>query len=299
MNEKKALQISIIINFLLSGIAFYYGYLTKSEAILLDGYYSIAGFLLAVISIWVLKIVNKPETKSFNFGYSSIEPLFNLIKGLLILIVIIVSAFNAFTDIVQGGFLPDFSNSILYFLISTISCLLMTVYFYVLQKKLNTSILNLEYKNWLIDTLISASVGFTFVISWMLEGTFMNEYLVYTDAFATLLIILIVIKLPLQTIYSGIREILLSAPPTEITDIIDKTGNEIFSRNNIEEYNWKITKTGREIYILFHAKVKPSTCVYIQDNIKDELLMKIAALFNENIKIDLCFTTKSISKYIK
>jgi predicted Co/Zn/Cd cation transporter (cation efflux family) len=130
----------------------------------------------------------------------------------------------------------------------------------------------------------------------MLEGTFMNEYLVYTDAFATLLIILIVIKLPLQAIYSGIREILLSAPPAEIIEVVDVVASEVFLKNNIKEFNFKITKTGREIYVLFHAKVQPVVSIPLQDVVKEMLLKRISEEFDENIKIDVCFTAENLKK---
>ena len=83
--EKRAFKTSILANLFMTVIALYYGLKVNSEAIKLDGYYSFAGLILAIVSLWIVKIVSKPESLKFNFGYSSFEPLFNLVKGIMIL----------------------------------------------------------------------------------------------------------------------------------------------------------------------------------------------------------------------
>ncbi|PQJ23476.1 cation diffusion facilitator family transporter [Tenacibaculum sp. SG-28] len=299
--EKQAVLISIVMNFILAILALYYGFLTNAEAIMLDGYYSIAGGILAVISIYVIKLVYRPENKEFNFGYSSIEPLFNMVKGLLIFIVILTSTYNAVIDVINGGSIPDFSGAITYFILSTVACFLMSIYFYNLHKVVHTSLLDLEYKNWFIDTLISASVGATFFISKSLANTTLAFVIPYTDAIATLIIVAIVIKFPIQAILSGFKEILLSVPPKNIIVKIKTIKNEILSNNNIKNIHFKATKTGRETYVLFHLQTKHEIdmAVGFQDQIKKEILQKLRDSIGGIVKIDVCLTLEDLEQYQK
>lgn len=297
-HESSILKVSVLTNLLLAIIALYYGFKTGSEAIRLDGYYSFAGFLLALISLWVVNKVMKPETANFNFGYSIIEPLFNLVKGLMILAVVASSFVNAINSLLHGGNTPDFGESITYFLISTISCLVLTILFYRKNKTVPSPIIHVEYKNWFIDTVISASIGVAFVTSYLLQHTNFDSWIKYTDPVVTILIVAMVIKLPVTTIYTGLKEILLSAPGKDIVDKIDDIISEVLSEYDYKNYNFKVTKTGREIYLLIHVQVvNQNTPLYLiktQDEVRQKTGNALNKLFN-HIKIDMVFSENDIS----
>ena len=296
--EKAILRVSVFANFFLAVIALYYGFKTGSEAIKLDGYYSFAGFLLAVISLWVVNKVTKPETVFFNFGYSLIEPLFNLVKGLMILAVVASSFVNAINSLIHGGNTPAFKESIVYFFISTISCLILTILFYRKSKIVPSPIIHVEYKNWFIDTLISVSIGVTFILAFFLQNTSYHSFVKYTDPVVTILIIGMVIRLPISTIYTSLREILLVAPSKEIVDKMALLIKDVLSKYDYKNYNFKATKTGREIYLLIHVQViNVDDNMYklkVQDQIRDKIKEKLTELF-PNIKIDMVFSERDIS----
>jgi len=296
--EKAILKVSVFANFFLAVIALYYGFKTGSEAIKLDGYYSFSGFLLAVISLWVVNKVTKPETIFFNFGYSLIEPLFNLVKGLMILAVVASSFVNAINSLIHGGNTPAFKESIVYFFISTISCLILAILFYRKSKTVSSPIINVEYKNWFIDTLISVSIGVTFIIAFFQQSTSYHSFVKYTDPVVTILIIVMVIKLPISTIYTSLREILLVAPNKEITDKMGLLIKEVLSKYDYKNYNFKATKTGREIYILIHVQViNADDSMYqlkVQDKIRDKIKEKLTG-FSPIVNIDIVFSERDIS----
>ena len=296
-HENSILKVSVFTNLLLALIAVYYGFKTGSEAIKLDGYYSFAGFLLALISLWVVNKVMKPEPSNFNFGYSLIEPLFNLVKGLMILVVVSSSYVNAINTLFHGGNTPAFKESIVYFFISTISCLILSVLFYRKNKTAPSPIIHVEYKNWLIDTVISASIGVAFITSYFLQQTSFDSWIKYTDPIVTLIIVAIIIKLPLTTIYISLKEILLTAPDKSIVKQIDLSIQQILSEYDYQNFNFKATKTGREIYILVHIQViNQSTPLYLmntQDEVREKIEDTLVKLYN-NVKIDIIFSENDI-----
>lgn len=297
-SEKNILVISVIANFLLAGIALYYGIKTGSEAIMLDGYYSFAGFILALISLWVVKIVLKPESITFNFGYSVIEPLFNLVKGLLILAVVLSSSIIAIKLLLTGGNTPSFGESIIYFFISTVTCLALTILFYHKNKNAPSPIIHVEYKNWLIDTVISASIGVAFLTSYFLQTTSLASLIKYTDPVVTLLIIALIIKLPLTTIKTGVKEILLSAPDKDVVAKIDKVIKDVISKYDYKGYNFKTSKTGREIYLLIHIQVvNKDDELYMlkaQDKVRGQIKLELNKQF-DHVKLDIAFSENKVS----
>ena len=296
-SEQKNLTLSVAANLFLAAIALYYGYKTKSEAIKLDGYYSFASFILALISLWIVKMVVKPETENYNFGYSLLEPLFNLVKGIMILAVVISSATNAINSLLHGGNTPSFNESIVYFIVSTVMCFLMTLLFYRQLKKKKSPIIHVEYKNWFIDTMISASIGVVFVTSYFLQNTKLDSLVHYTDPVITLGVILFIIKLPLFTIKTSVKEILLSVPEDKTVEKIDRIISEILSGYDIVDYNFKVTKTGRELYLLCHIQVvNPNDLLYhikTQDNVRAKIENALSNL-SDIVKVDIVFSESQL-----
>ncbi len=296
-SETSIFIISVVANLLLAIIALYYGIKTGSEAIKLDGYYSFAGFILALISLWVVKMVMKPESSNYNFGYATIEPLFNLVKGLMILTVVLSSSVNAVKSLLSGGNTPSFGESIVYFFISTITCLVLTLLFYNKNKKAPSPIIHVEYKNWFVDTIISASIGVAFISSYFLQNTNFDSLIKYTDPIITLAIILFILKLPLTTIKTGIKEILLSAPDNDIVNKIDLIIKDVICNYDVEDYNFKATKTGREIYLLVHIQVINEAdrlySIKTQDEVREEMKHQLDKCF-DNIKLDIAFSENKI-----
>lgn len=279
--------------------ALYYGIKTGSEAIKLDGYYSFAGLILAIISLWVVKLVAKPETIKYNFGYAIIEPLFNLVKGIMILVVVLSSSINAINSILNGGNTPSFGESIIYFFISTITCLLLTLLFYNNNNNNNnpSPIIHVEYKNWFIDTIISTSIGVAFIVSYFLQSTSYVSWIRYTDPIITLAIVIFIIRLPLTTIKTGIKEIMLSVPDDEIVERIDTIIKNVITEYDIADYNFKATKTGRELYLLIHFQItNEKDTLYslkTQDKVREKIKLKLDNM-SAIIKLDIIFSENEI-----
>lgn len=295
--ESSILKISVTVNFLMAVLAIYYGLKTQSEAIMLDGYYSLAGFVLAMISLWVIRVIKRPESLKFNFGYSSIEPFFNLVKGLMILAVVLSSLINSVTSLIEGGNIPSFGDSIIYFIISTVGCFVLTIVFYFSNKKHYSPIIHVEYKNWYIDTLISGSVGIAFLMSYFIQDTQYNYLVKFTDPVATLLIIVLVVKLPFDTVKTGLKEILLYAPDVKVTKKMKSLIKTRLSDYDYADFNIKASKTGREHYLLVNIQMlnenDPLFKLDVQDEFRDKLSLDLKDNF-DIIKLDVVFSQNEI-----
>ena len=83
--ESRALQLSAWMNLGWAALGIGFGLATESTAIMLDGYFSLVGFVMALVTLRVAKLVLQPPDEHFHFGYAQFEPFLNAVKGLLML----------------------------------------------------------------------------------------------------------------------------------------------------------------------------------------------------------------------
>ena len=76
---------------------------TQSEAILLDGVYSLMNLVMALLASRVSGLVERQGSERFQFGYAKFEPLLNAIRGLLIFAILAFAFVSAVSALFSGG----------------------------------------------------------------------------------------------------------------------------------------------------------------------------------------------------
>lgn len=295
--EKNLMSFSLVMNTILALSGLYFGYKAHSSAILTDGMYSTLLAVMSFLSLGVLRLINKPQSKSHPFGYASYEPLVNLFRGLLILMVIIFGAFESINSILEGGNLVDFNSSMIYFELCLTGCIMMVILFNIKAKKINSPILKVETTNWFVDTLLTAGMGVSFVIAFFLKDYYPN-FLPYVDPIVTILLLLSIINMPYQTIRSSVKELLLMEADEDISEAVNKAIKKCYKEDKVIDYNKMTTKTGREIYVLIVVLLKEEVdkgnyfdSTERHDEFRDHVFKELSSL-STNLKLDICFTYK-------
>ncbi|NLR90980.1 cation diffusion facilitator family transporter [Flammeovirga agarivorans] len=247
--EKKLMRLSLVMNAVLAFSGLYFGYKAHSSAILTDGMYSSLLAVMSFLSMGVLRLIRKPQSKTHPFGYSGYEPLVNLFRGLMILMVVVFGTFESIDSLMHGGNIIDFSSSLIYFVLCLSGCIITYFIFYFQNRKQSSPILKVEKSNWLIDTLLTAGMGISFMVAFFLKN-FFPEFIAYVDPLVTILLLLSIVKMPFDTIRGALKELLQMAPSEDITHTINRVLKQYYTPSEISDYNHMITKTGREIYVL-------------------------------------------------
>jgi predicted Co/Zn/Cd cation transporter (cation efflux family) len=146
--------------------------LTASEAIMLDGLYSLVMFVMGFVSLQVSKMGRLPHDDRYPFGYATFEPLLNLSKGLII------------------------SSPSLLALYSAIEALFIGV----------------DYKNWAVDGAISRTVAIAFFIAWCMQTTRWAAYVPYVDPLLVIVIVAMTANVPWKISTTNLKELLNAAP---------------------------------------------------------------------------------------
>ncbi len=162
--------ISTIGNLILSVAKIVVGLLAGSLAVLGDGIDSATDVIISVVMIFTAKIVSKPPTKKYAFGYEKAEGIATKILSLVIFyagVQMLVSTVGSlFSDEVKE--LP--SGIAIYVTVFSIAGkLLLSLYQYRQGKRINSSMLTANAVNMRNDVIISAGVlvglAFTFLLN--------------------------------------------------------------------------------------------------------------------------------------
>lgn len=247
--ESYLLKISTlgILFFAVLGIA--WGWTVKSEMILFDGMYSLGGVILSLLALMGSIYINKKDYEKYPFGKKMIEPLIVIIKSLAIFIMCIYSLTGSIKDLINGGNEVQYGYALIYALISTLGC---GIAYFFLKKKgkaINSSLVNIESSQWLMDTLLSLGVLVGFLIANIIKHTEFIWFNRYLDPLMVIICSSVFIKMPIKSLGDGLKELLEFKADDSITLEIDKLVEGIEREYNFEDTITRVSKTGNDLRI--------------------------------------------------
>jgi cation diffusion facilitator family transporter len=245
--ERTALKISITGALFMALLGFGFSILTDSEAVFLDGVFSLVNMTMGLITLKVAQLVVEPSTRRFHYGKAQVEPLLNTAKGLLFIGVIVMAAYSAIQSILTGGRPMIFSWAILYSLIAAIGCFGIGYYVESQNKKNPTPLLDVEAKGWLIDGVLSSVVLLAFAGGYFLSKTDYFAYTVYIDPGLVIIMALFVLPVPYKILKDNLLDLLLGAPDVNLQRGVRQIVNGIIKEAPVEDYDFRFVKTGRFI----------------------------------------------------
>lgn len=217
--------------------------------ILFDGMYSLGGVILSLLALMGSIYINKKDYEKYPFGKRMIEPLIVIIKSLAIFIMCIYSLTGSIKELIAGGNEVQYGYALIYALISTLGCGI--VYFFLKKKgkAINSSLVNVESSQWLMDTLLSLGVLVGFLIANIIKHTEFIWFNKYLDPLMVIVCSSVFIKMPIKSFSYGLKEILEFKADDSITLEIDKLVEGIEREYNFEEAITRVSKTGNDLRI--------------------------------------------------
>jgi cation diffusion facilitator family transporter len=292
--EHAALRLSAI-GALLSavlGIAFYF--LTDSEAILLDGFFSFVGFGMGLVTIRVARLVQQPDDARFQFGYAAFEPLLNAIKGLVILAVCAFAFASAVGAAVDGGREIDALWGIAYAGIAAVACFAIAAYQRQVARTTGSALVEVDAKSWLVDGLMSVVVAGAFVIACAIEGSRWSAVGPYVDPGLVMLLVVLMVGVPVRIVLRGVGELLKVAPDQEVQRDIRSRVEAVLDAADMPKRVIRMVRIGREFWLLNHILVPKDrrVCdVADLDQIRAEIADAVADT-QPGMVVDTVFTSK-------
>ncbi len=235
------------------GIAFFF--LTDSQAILLDGFFSFVGFGMGLLTIRVASLVQQPDDVRFQFGYAAFEPLLNAVKGLVILAVCAFAFASAVGAVLDGGREIDAGWGIAYAGIAAVACFAIAAYQRRVARDTRSALVEVDAKSWLVDGFMSMVVAGAFVGAWAIGGTRWSALGPYVDPVLVMVLVVLMVGVPLRIILQGVGELVKVAPEQEVQREIRARVEAVLDAADMPRRVIRMVRIGREFWLLNHIFV--------------------------------------------
>ena len=252
--EQKALWISGFGALVLAALGIGFALLSGSEAILLDGVFSTLGFFMALMTIYVSRIVRRPDDEVFQYGYAHFAPLMNVLKSLVMAVLCGFALLSAISTLRSGGQAMAVGSAVLYAAIaSTIGAVL---FFYLnrVAQQTGSVLVSLDAKAARLDMFLSGAVLVSFALGWLAIGTSMERYLDYLDPLVVAGLCLVALPVPLKVLWESGREVLLLAPDPEVQRSVIEKIEAALEEFPVEEHRVRMLKLGNVMSVTLHLR---------------------------------------------
>lgn len=255
--EQTSLKWSAVGSLFMGILGIVFALLTHSEAILLDGFFSFLGFVMALLTLRVARLVLRPDDEKFQFGYAFFEPFFNTIRGLIILLICGFAVTSGVIAILDGGRELSLGYALIYTVIATVGCFVLAAAQRKNARKTGSPLVEVDAKNWLIDGVMSCVVAAAFLAAFLLRGSQWAHIIPYVDPGLVVLMVLFMLNIPLRTIRDSIGELLQIAPPFDLQEAVRTRLDAAVRDFPLEKKVVRMTKVGRYFYVLMYLIVSP------------------------------------------
>ncbi len=290
--ERRALIISVIGTLVMAGLGIGFSLITDSNAILLDGMFSLIGFAAGLMALRVSRLVQQPDDIHYQFGYGGFEAFFNLVKGITIAIISVFAFTDAVNALLGEGRPIQAGIALLYTVIVGISCLVVALYLRSAAKKTQSPLLQLDTRSWIIDGLLTVAVLIAFAFTLYIEESDYAWMADYADPAIVATLIILIIPLPYITIRDNIKQLLLSAPNQQTQNRVHQLLAPELDKIPKQDFLVRMTEVGRFLYLQIFIECSAEHAINdltIQDQLRQRLHDAVAKEF-ANAAVDLIFT---------
>lgn len=269
-----------------------WGVAIQSSVVLFDGIYSGMSIILTTLSLLAARILSQPDDETFQFGRGAFEPMVVALKSVVMISVCLYGIVSSTLSILAGGATENNSGGgILYGLVSISACLFSWVYLRRHSAGM-PDLVQAESEQWMLDTVLSAAVMLSFILSFFLEGTRHAALVPYIDPGMVVLGSCYFIRLPLRRCLDSLRELLMVAPADNIQQYLQAQADAVAKENQFLEAIVRSTKIGRELAVDVVFIVRPDsppTPISALDEIRQETRERLASLDLE-LWLNILFT---------
>jgi cation diffusion facilitator family transporter len=274
--KEKIAVISVLANVILAVTKIFAGILSKSTAVLAEGFHSLADIFSSLISFFGIKIAKKPADKEHPYGHFKFEVLAGFLITLILFGTGLTIIYEAYQKFLNPSFIkiPILALSVMIFsalVNETMSRL--KIHF---GKKENSVALISDGVHSRIDVFTSLAV---FV------GLVLNKYWIYTDSILAFLIGLYIVKESFSIGKEAIDSLLDVSAPPEVEEKI----KEIAKSQGIEISDLKTQKKGSvftaNLDINLSKNLKVDEATKISEGLRERLMKEIKNLVYVAIQI--------------
>lgn len=289
MRDQRLLLLSVWVSAGFAVVSSVWGILSGSSMIVFDGLYSFASVGLSVLAVLALRFARRGADDRFPWGREAAEPVVVVIKAGLLGVLCAYAAVQGIADLLAGGREVEVGWAIAYAALATLVGLAVGL---VLRRGAGADLVRAEAAEWLGDALLSALVLVGFVVALVLVRAGRSDLAAYVDPAMVVLGSLAFLKIPVQLVAGGMRELLAMSPPTPVLDSLQSVVEEVRDRYAFDDAVLRAAKVGGRVDVEVAFVVggpSPVRTVADCDGVRSDLHDRLAALGYER-SVTVSFT---------
>lgn len=255
--EQQILKRSLLCTVLIASLGIGFGVLSSSLSIIFDGMFSAVDAAMCSLALLVTRLLGQQASRRFQRGFWHIEPLVLAFNGSLLAVLCFYAFINAVKGLLEGGRELEFGWAIVYALIVSVICFIMFFNQRRINRSIESELIALDTKSWFMSASISSALLIAFFTAWLLEGTRFDYLTPFIDPGVLALLTLILIPVPIGTVVSAIKEVLLITPD-DLDETLRTLMQTLTQEYGFEEYSHYATRVGRGLFVEVHIVVPES-----------------------------------------
>ena len=198
-----------------------------------------------------------PPTPVSNTATPIFEPIANVINGAIILLLCLGALYGGITSLLAGGREIDLGHALIYAVVSTFFCSILYLIEADVAERVNSELVRVDSKEWLVDTLLSATLLIGFLVAIGLDTLGYGHYNRYIDPMLVSLLALCATLIPIKVLGRNLREVLKIAPKGRGQAASRTRIEALRQRHGIECYS-HLAKSGRRFDLELNILVAPA-----------------------------------------
>ncbi|WP_240002678.1 cation diffusion facilitator family transporter [Photobacterium kishitanii] len=254
--ERTALKLSLVGTVFVATLGISYGFYVGSNAILLDGMFSLLSMGMTGLNLYTAYLVTKPDDAQFQFGYAHFEPLISVVNGIVILVTCMFAFITGIQTILNGGHDIILKDALIYAVLSTISCFSIYAIESHIASSVDSELVRIDSQEWLIDGILSAAILVGFISVIICNGLGYSKWNAYIDPILVTTLALFASILPIKVLCRNMKEVLLVAPQNGAQRHVDQVIAALSKEYGFDDYTHHFAKIGRQYDLEINILVK-------------------------------------------
>lgn len=290
--ESVLLKLSLVAGFVIAGLEFLFSYLTKSQALFVDGIFSVAEVIVGLIFIILLPLIYKPATERRPYGYTQLENVFLIIKSSALIVITLGLIKDNIFIILNGG---NETNSLLIGIFEIIACIMCIVIIRILsngkKEGMTAPVLDAEILTWKMYLYSCIGIGIAFLIQLIIANTKLAFGCKFIDPIVAIAMAMVMLPELMKILCNSSKNIVLLTPNNDIKNWIKKVTEKQIKDDSLTVTYYECVQTGRQIWVNVYIK-KENEMVNIEkikkfrENLLNEMHKKVQNVSLE-ISLDL------------
>lgn len=278
--ESGGMQLSLFSAIFHGVLGITFSFFAESQAVLLDGAFNLVSALTVFFAIRIHLLLNTPETIKTPVGYIALEPLYVVVKGFIVLSLTVYVLLSSVIIMLNGGNNLNLGIVVIYILIAMTGNILTFLFIRRASGKSNSPMLNIERENWMINSLITSSIGVSFLFVFFFKESFLAPIVPYVDQFIVIIVGVLTFSMPLKSLIKSMKELLLLGTDETLRRKIRSSIAKHLPPGEIDNWEISMLKMGRKyfLWLRIHPVEKA-----ISSSFCDELNSKLLPHISEEI----------------